>query len=30
MTEDITALEDCRGPKVLKGLKIVTGKLNDR
>lgn len=25
----ITALNDCLGPKVLNGLKIVTGKLND-
>ena len=25
----ITALSDCLGPNVLKGLKIVTGQLND-
>ena len=25
----ITALRDCRGPKVLNGLKSVIGKLND-
>ena len=25
----ITALSDCLGPNVLKGLNIVTGQLND-
>ena len=27
MTDDMTALEDCLGPKVLNGLIITTGKL---
>ncbi len=30
MTVGIIALGDCLGPNVLKGLAIVTGRLNDR